>query len=44
MNWQQHTFPASDQLHTDVVERHEDEDVPHCWYHHLVNRYHRSYW
>lgn len=35
-------FPASNQLHTDVVERHEDEDVPHCWHHHLVNRYHRS--
>ena len=44
MNWKQYIFPASDQQHTDVVERHEDEDVPHCWYHHLVNRYHRSSW
>ena len=28
----------------DVVEGHEDANVPHCWYHHPINCHHCPGW
>ena len=40
VNW----TPQANPLFADVVERHEDENVPDCWYNYPANRHHCTIW